>query len=602
MRVRGVVDSGILVAKEGSLLRTHNACSRYRTAVALTVTVLAMCAGSTSAQQGTSTDVMLDPEKQKQIWNLEHNTFLIETYFGKPFVEAWIAGDRKRMKAALKKGFRGSVLDEEGGKTRQASLVTEHRRDATPATLRPVKAAGYVGQLQGYLSRFAEIRRARMQVLDIRTTEGGWSVRFQLSAGGAGQAGELIEHLSQHRGEFRYEDEETIKSGGKIIAALEVETELHRSSPRGLLEEVTDQVGFSEIPLPDNWRLPTRLVRAHRYQFAVEDYDRDGFPDVAVAVTNGRQLLLRSARGERFEDVTSSVGIEPAPDSPREKMQNALVGWIDYDNDGFPDLLMGPRLYHNDEGRRFVDVTESSGLEFELSPFGVVVADYDNDGLLDLYIVNQKGFEPRPPGTRPWVGDEHAGTDNDLWHNEGDGRFKSVTEPANAGGGLHQTFAAASFFFNDDAYPDLYLANDFGANVLLENQGDGTFKDVTEGTGTGDFATSMGVAAGDLNNDGNPELYVANMFSKMGRRIIAHVGEEDYPEGLYPMIRGSLAGNRLYSRSFGQTGYDESSERLGVNQVGWAFAPAMVDLDGDGWLDLYAATGFNSADRSKPDG
>ena len=124
----------------------------------------------------------------------------------------------------------------------------------------------------------------------------------------------------------------------------------------------------------------------------------------------------------------------------------------------------------------------------------------------------------------------------------------------------------------------------------------------TAGSGTGDFSTSMGVSAGDLDNDGKPELYVANMYSKMGRRIIANVGHDDYPPGLYDMIRGSLAGNRLYRLAGDGVEYEEVSEKLGVNQVGWAFAPAMVDLDADGWLDLYATAGFNSADRNKPDG
>ena len=120
-------------------------------------------------------------------------------------------------------------------------------------------------------------------------------------------------------------------------------------------------------------------------------------------------------------------------------------------------------------------------------------------------------------------------------------------------------------------------------------------------SGTSDFATSMAVAAGDLNNDGRSELYVANMYSKMGRRIIAHVSEEDYPAGIFQQIQGSCAGNRLYSNRADGT-YHEFSDEAGVNAVGWAYAPAMVDLDSDGWLDLYATTGFISFDRHKPDG
>ncbi len=167
---------------------------------------------------------------------------------------------------------------------------------------------------------------------------------------------------------------------------------------------------------------------------------------------------------------------------------------------------------------------------------------------------------------------------------------------------MRKTFASAWLHADADAYPDLYIANDFGENMLLRNRGDGTFEDVTADSGTGDFATSMGVAAGDLDNDGTPELYVANMYSKMGRRIIAHVAATDYPPGVYEQILGSCAGNRLYRRTAGARPYNEAGNRLKIDEVGWAYAPAMADFDGDGRLDLYAATGFMSFSRRKPDG
>jgi hypothetical protein len=139
-------------------------------------------------------------------------------------------------------------------------------------------------------------------------------------------------------------------------------------------------------------------------------------------------------------------------------------------------------------------------------------------------------------------------------------------------------------------------------NNLLRNKGDGSFEEIAKANGVADFATSMGVASGDLDNDGSPEIYVANMYSKMGRRIIAQVSEDDYGPGVHKQIKGACAGNRLYKRGPGGGRYAEWSEPWGINDIGWAYAPAIADLDNDGLLDLHATTGFLSFDRSKPDG
>jgi len=576
-----------------------------RCAAAALVTLAVSTPQAQTARTAAVEQVELAPQRQEHIWKIEHATFVLETYFGKPFRDALIAGKRVQMLASFRPDFTGAVLSAEGAQRRRAGLVSEIRRSAVASPGRTVDAAGLVDRRLETTARFATIEYGRIQIMHADPVDpeaGRWETEVLLTVVGVGRDGGPLEHVSEHGIEFRFASDEVVKAGEPIVSRFTIRKAAERAAPRELMEEVTQQTGIGEIPLPDNWMLSTKLARMHRYQFAVEDYDLDGYPDIAVAATNGRPLLLRSERGRRFVDVTEAQGLRLLDEPPGERMLKALVGWIDYDNDAYPDLLMGYRLYHNEQGRRFVDVTSQSGLYFDKSPFGCVVADYDGDGLLDLYIVNQKGYRPRPPGKRPWVGDENAGTENHLWHNEGGGKFRNVTETAHAGGGRHQTFAGASFFLDDDRHPDLYLANDFGANVLLRNRGDGSFEDVTAASGTGDFSTSMGVSAGDLDNDGQPELYVANMYSKMGRRIVAHVRPDDYPAGLHRMIRGSLAGNRLYRPTGDGRRFNDVTAGLGVNKVGWAFAPAMVDLDGDGWLDIYATTGFNSTDRTKPDG
>ena len=547
---------------------------------------------------------MLDPAKQKKIWDLEHTSFLLETYFGKHFVRALAARDRGRLAGMLHESFSGKVLDPAGAESLAAGPVVERRRSAGRAAATEVGAAAFLEHLTGSFAGFAEFRQPFFKVLfiDLPPEPGGaWPAKISIGAIGRSAGGAPLEQVWNLDAEFRFADEEQVKAGRGTLLRADVTGVVERSSPRILMEEVTRPTGLDALPLIDGWDLPAGSVPGHRYQLAVEDYDRDGWLDIAIGAEDGRPYLLRSIEGRRFENVAAAVGLTPPETSPRSLELHALAGWIDYDNDGWPDLLLGYRLYRNDRGRRFVDVTAGAGLVFDRVPFGCVVADYDRDGRLDLYILYQKGFKGRPEGKRPWVGDPYAGAENHLWRNEGGGRFRNVTAEAGAGGGRHQHFAGAAFFHDGDAAPDLYLANDFGTNVLLRNRGDGTFEDVTTATGTGDYSTSMGVAAGDLDNDGTNELYVANMYSKQGRRVVAHVAPEDYPPGIHAMIVGALAGSRLYRRS--PTGrYDELSRELNVNAVGWAYAPAMVDLDGDGWLDLYATAGYNSVDREKPDG
>jgi hypothetical protein len=549
--------------------------------------------------------VVLDPDKQKRIWDLEHSSFVLENYFGKAFAAALVKRDAPRMIALVRDDFGGTVLDPSGGEIRTASLVEERSRRAGTVGLVDVNRAEFVEHLFRSLEGMTEIRSHSFKVLfiDAPAREGDpWRATIRIEVIGRAADGGPIESISEYRAGFAFAAEEEVKSEAPVLARADAVSEVWRSSPRLLMEEVTEATGLADLSLPDNWEVSADSVRGHRYQLAVEDSDRDGWLDIAIGSIDGRPFLMRSLEGKRFDNVASSVGLKVADASPRQVELHALANWIDYDNDGYPDLLLGYRLYHNDKGKRFTDVTAASGLVFDRVPFGCAVADYDNDGRLDLYIAYQKGFKVRPPGRRPWVGDPHAGAENHLWRNMGGGKFRNVTKQSGAAAGRHQTFAAASFHFDDDLAPDLYLANDFGTNVLLRNRGDGTFEDVTGTTGTGDYSTSMGVAAGDLDNDGSNEIYVANMYSKQGRRVVAQLDRSDYPEGIYDMIIGSLAGNRLYRRSAAGSSYDELSLALGVNTVGWAHGPAMVDLDGNGWLDLYATAGYNSTDRAKPDG
>lgn len=548
----------------------------------------------------------LDPAKQKRIWDAEHITFLIETHICKPIATEMKERKWERFPSWFRDDFSGRVLTGALGDERRQGVVRERsRRPDAPG--REVDAAGLGSRLLEGVEGFERIERTRLRVLHIDSKDPQqtiWQTRFLLTAFGESAKGGPMQRISEHDVEFVVSDKDAFKTcieAGPVIRHWTMTSDTLRESEHYLLEEITEKAGLAKLPMNDNWVLPRNEVHQYRFKMAVADFDRDGYLDIAVAPDTLRPILLRSVKGERFESVAEEMGLKPF-EFDRFGSMSLLATWIDYDNDGFSDLIMGDRLYHNEAGKRFTDVTARSGLKVVLDPNGCLVADYDCDGLLDLYVLNQVPEKENLTANMPWVGDTQHGAENQLWRNLGGGRFEDVTASAGAGGGRRESFAASWLFYDDDHFPDLYVANDFGENLLLRNTGKGGFEDVTEGSGSGDFATSMGVATGDLNNDGRPEIYVANMYSKMGRRIIAHVNEKDYPEGIYDQILGSCAGNRLYLAD-GQSGrYVERGDELGVDAVGWAYAPSLVDLDNDGWLDIYATTGFISFDRHKPDG
>jgi hypothetical protein len=470
--------------------------------------------------------------------------------------------------------------------------------------LESVDAAGFIQFLIEGIGDIREMQQGRLRVLKIARSEDGkntddWQLSVLLTVGGLTSQGSRITYDLVGRMSCHFSNDDDIVAG-KIIESWRIDSETTRRSQKPLMEEATARFGLDRLPIDDNWTSGRDRIRQYRFQTAVEDFNGDGFLDIAIATADDNQFLLQwNSVSKKYDDITVSAGL---PSHVVTNNRAYLACWFDFDNDGDADLLLGETLYENVKGQKLQVVRNNGGLELAFNPMGCVVADYDADGLLDLYVLYQR------PGiashnTKPgWVSDDTTGAVNQLWRNRGDGAFIEMSQVARATGGNRHSFAAAWLHANDDHYPDLYIANDFSRNSLLLNQGDGTFHDSAEETGVGDFATSMGVAAGDIDGDGKPEIYVANMYSKMGRRIIAHVSPDDYPDGIHGKILGSCAGNRLYSNSNERGSYRELSERLGVNAVGWAYAPAFVDFDGDGLLDLYATTGFLSFNRRKPDG
>ncbi|HID11639.1 MAG TPA: CRTAC1 family protein [Candidatus Latescibacteria bacterium] len=210
-----------------------------------------------------------------------------------------------------------------------------------------------------------------------------------------------------------------------------------------------------------------------------------------------------------------------------------------------------------------------------------VFLDYDNDGWMDIYIVNGSKLEGFPPGREPR---------NVLYRNNGDGTFTDVTEEAGVGD-TRWGMGCTAVDYDNDGDTDIYVAN-FGPNVLYRNNGDGTFTDVTEEAGVGDPKWSTGTAWGDYDGDGDLDLYVANYvdfdvdhLEKYRSRNIWH--------GIEVMAgpRGLEGAEDVFYRNNGDGTFTEVTAEAGLvdRLKGYGFTVLFADYDNDGDLDIYVA-------------
>jgi len=335
---------------------------------------------------------------------------------------------------------------------------------------------------------------------------------------------------------------------------------------------------------------------------AVADVDGDGCEDLLLADSPDLALYRNRCDG-RFEEVATAAGIP----RPYPAAASGVV-FFDYDNDGWPDLYVaasagGDRLFRNLGRGRFRDVTSAAGIPQTVWSSMPVVADYDRDGFLDVYVAHMGDHGEGSP--QPSY-DARNGTPGVLLRNRGDGRFEDATRRAGVGS-TGWDMAAAWGDYDGDGWPDLYVANEFGGNRLYRNEGDGTFSDRTRQSGTADGGAGMGVAWGDYDGDGDLDLFVSNMHSNSGwalfhpdfptpipwyLRLLGLVSDEvERRSDLYvdALTRGSTL-----LRNEGDGRFRDVSDELGVRDGQWGWGAQFLDYDNDGRLDLYAVNGFVS--------
>ncbi|MEZ5332978.1 MAG: CRTAC1 family protein [Thermoanaerobaculia bacterium] len=348
-------------------------------------------------------------------------------------------------------------------------------------------------------------------------------------------------------------------------------------APGTLFQDRTDESGIRFRHVTSRWLSLFRRYGTVAPTFSgggvtAGDVDGDRLDDLLYCGGTGCSLYRNLGDGT-FDDVTDRAGIGVAGEA-----RQALLA--DFDNDGRPDLFITyardtNRLFHNRGDGTFADVTDTSGLGSEgLIAGPATSADFDGDGLLDLYV---GFFGDYLKGENPWSPDDSTnGLPNRLYLNRGSLRFEDVTDAAGvAGSGWTQALSHCDC--DRDGDQDLYVANDFGRNELYLNRGDATFEAAADPTGAGDRGHGMNVSFADLNRDALPDILITNIWSWEPAR--------DEVEETNTLLLSNAQGGRL---SYRRT----DDPRFLGDDTGWSWGALFLDSDLDADDDLLVVNGF----------
>ena len=393
------------------------------------------------------------------------------------------------------------------------------------------------------------------------------------------------------------------------LARLELREGTVLWGPGPRFEDVTAEVGLDYADSPENARMLQRFVDEHRTLalggLSAIDWNRDGFWDLLGTRKHQTTVLF-------LNDGNGGFVRAPLPvRSPSESASFLL--YVDLDGDGLEELV-GSHVIAYDGDRATLELWTRAGASGEWIPKNgaltfpnprglrriavqtIVPCDVNGDDRLDLF-VGVYGSE-LSRGKEYNTVQAYDGADNHLFINRGELVF---TEESEARGitGTQYTYVAQAFDFDGDGDTDIWEGNDFGPNLLWENDGTGAFT-ANEALGFGGVpGYTMGATLADFDNTGRWSLYVANMSAEAGGRI-AH-----YTAGLGEPVRGWVAaiasGNTLYSQEPGGAWREHAAE-LHCAEAEWAWGSIFCDIDNDGDKDLVVTNGFTShSDPELPD-
>ena len=415
---------------------------------------------------------------------------------------------------------------------------------------------------------------------------------------------------------LKYQEGEQLLFEESLSKMLSDPEQLSRSRNGIHNEYVIQGVTTGKINLPvEKYRNYFFVTAAGQHPaISVVDVDDDGWDDLYVMIRWGKNQLLHNQGDGTFVNSAEKFGLD---------LPGVSAGGVfaDFDNDGDKDFLLGRSLERsllmiNEDGKFYDRSQELVATDLPYLVTSVSAADYNGDGLLDIYLSTYGMPHNRKKGAEKWAPEfltpdesdevlrrfddpdigynryvKAVGPPNMLLVNKGGGKFDVSPENEKLQLWLN-TLQSTWSDFDADGDPDLYVTNDFAPDALFRND-DGVFVEITQEAGGSTMAGfGMGASWGDYNNDGRQDLYISNMYSKAGMRITEQIPDLDY------RFRMSADGNRLYQNINGKT-FDLMSanqkDGLHVTKAGWSWGGQFVDFDNDGKLDIYVTSGYRTA-------
>ena len=331
------------------------------------------------------------------------------------------------------------------------------------------------------------------------------------------------------------------------------------------------------------------------------DYDNDGYPDLYLVNQPGpwgqplgpnspTSRLYHNNGDGTFTDVTDRAGVA------NRGGFGMGAAWGDYDNDGLLDLYVTNYgrsvLYHNNGDGTFTDVTDRAGVANHRWGMTPVWLDYDNDGYLDLYVPNYVDYNLK--GVPAGATSQEYGIDvpftlnpasfapvpNRLYHNNRDGTFTDVAPRLRVADASGRSLSVAFADFTLNGWQDIYVGNDISSNRLYQNLGHGRFQDVSASSWSEEYRGTMGIAIGDFDRDGDLDMFLSHW-----------IGQGD---ALYQNLWNE-------QKSAGKLHFENVADMYGCGAISYSTAgwgTFFFDFDNDGWLDLLVLNGSTFEDKS----